>query len=70
MENRISRIIIVAGGSAGWLSAAVIAAEHRIDSEAQQPFEVLLIESPDIPTVKIGSINHIFRRTVMYGDGC
>ncbi len=54
MEDRISRIIIVGGGSAGWLSAAVIAAEHRIDSQARQPFELLLIESPDIPTIGVG----------------
>jgi hypothetical protein len=44
----------VGGGSAGWLSAGVIAAEHRIDSRAQQPFELLLIESPDIPTIGVG----------------
>jgi len=54
MDDRISRIIIVGGGSAGWLSAGVIAAEHRIDSQAQQPFELLLIESPDIPTIGVG----------------
>jgi hypothetical protein len=42
-EDRISRIIIVGGGSAGWLSAGVIAAEHRIDPKAEQPFELLLI---------------------------
>ena len=54
MEDRISRIIIVGGGSAGWLTAGVIAAEHRIDSQAQQPFEILLIESPDIPTIGVG----------------
>jgi tryptophan halogenase len=54
MENRISRIVIVGGGSAGWLSAAVIAAEHRSDSQARQPIEVLLIESPDVPTIGVG----------------
>jgi len=54
MEDRISRIIIVGGGSAGWLSAGVIAAEHRIDSQAQQPFELVLIESPDVPTIGVG----------------
>jgi len=54
MEDRISRIVIVGGGSAGWLCAGVIAAEHRIDSQAQQPFELLLIESPDIPTIGVG----------------
>jgi 2-polyprenyl-6-methoxyphenol hydroxylase-like FAD-dependent oxidoreductase len=54
MEDTISRIIIVGGGSAGWLTAGVIAAEHRIDSRAQQPFEVVLIESPDVPTIGVG----------------
>ena len=54
MQDRISRIVIVGGGSAGWLSAGVIAAEHRIDAQAQQPFELLLIESPDVPTIGVG----------------
>ncbi len=54
MEDRISRIIIVGGGSAGWLSAGIIAAEHRVNSQAQQPFELVLIESPDIPTIGVG----------------
>jgi flavin-dependent dehydrogenase len=54
MDDRISKIIIVGGGSAGWLSAGVIAAEHRIDSQTQQPFELLLIESPDVPTIGVG----------------
>jgi glycine/D-amino acid oxidase-like deaminating enzyme len=54
MEDRISRVIIVGGGSAGWLSAGVIAAEHRIDPQADQPFELLLIESPDVPTIGVG----------------
>ena len=54
MGNRISTIVIVGGGSAGWLTAAVIAAEHRVDSESPQPFELLLIESPDVPTIGVG----------------
>ena len=54
MDGRISRIIIVGGGAAGWLTAGVIAAEHRIDSQAQHPFELLLIESPDVPTIGVG----------------
>ncbi len=54
MEDRISRIVIVGGGSAGWLTAGVIAAEHCVDSQAAQPFELLLIESPDIPTIGVG----------------
>jgi 2-polyprenyl-6-methoxyphenol hydroxylase-like FAD-dependent oxidoreductase len=54
MEDSISRLIIVGGGSAGWLSAAVIAAEHGIGSGARQPLEVVLIESPDVPTIGVG----------------
>jgi tryptophan halogenase len=54
MEDRISRIIIVGGGSAGWLTAGVIAAEHCVDSSAQPPFELSLIESPDVPTIGVG----------------
>jgi len=60
MDDSISRIIIVGGGSAGWLTAGVIAAEHCLDSlsqsqrQSQQPIELLLIESPDIPTIGVG----------------
>ena len=54
MDQRISRIVIVGGGSAGWLSAGVIAAEHRAAAGTQQPFEVLLVESPDVPTIGVG----------------
>ena len=54
MEDRISRIVIVGGGSAGWLAAGVIAAEHHGDTDPQQPFELTLIESPDVPTIGVG----------------
>ena len=54
MPDRISRIVIVGGGSAGWLSAGVIAAEHRIASQATQPIEIILVESPDVPTIGVG----------------
>ena len=54
MRDTVSRIVIVGGGSAGWLTAGVIAAEHRIDRQGQPPFEVVLIESPDVPTIGVG----------------
>ncbi len=54
MNQRISRIVIVGGGSAGWLSAGIIAAEHQATAESAQPLEVVLIESPDIPTIGVG----------------
>ena len=69
MEDRISRIVIVGGGSAGWLTAGVIAAEHRIDPQAEQPFELLLIESPDIPTIGVGEGTWPSMRTTLLRIG-
>ncbi|MBT8131425.1 MAG: tryptophan 7-halogenase, partial [Gammaproteobacteria bacterium] len=69
MENQISRIIIVGGGSAGWLTAGVIAAEHRTDATAKQPFEVVLIESPDIPTIGVGEGTWPSMRTTLQRIG-
>lgn len=54
MADSVSRIVIVGGGSAGWLTAGVIAAEHCGHSQADPPFELILIESPDIPSIGVG----------------
>ena len=45
-------ILIVGGGTAGWLSAAIIAAHHRNRSEAD--LSITLVEASDIPTVGVG----------------
>lgn len=47
MEGAIRQVAIVGGGTAGWLSACMLAA-HRPD------LQVTLIESPDIPTIGVG----------------
>ncbi len=52
MVNAVKQIVIVGGGTAGWLTAGVIAAEH-----CQQPestIKVTLIESPDINPIGVG----------------
>jgi 2-polyprenyl-6-methoxyphenol hydroxylase-like FAD-dependent oxidoreductase len=69
MDSKISKIIVAGGGSAGWLTAAVIAAEHRIDAESQQPFELVLIESPDIPTIGVGEGTWPSMRTTLQRIG-
>jgi 2-polyprenyl-6-methoxyphenol hydroxylase-like FAD-dependent oxidoreductase len=69
MEGGISRVIIVGGGSAGWLSAGVIAAEHRVDSQARPPFELLLVESPDVPTIGVGEGTWPSMRTTLQRIG-
>jgi tryptophan halogenase len=52
VDNSIRIITIVGGGTAGWLTAGVIAAEHFANSE--QGIEVRLIESPDVNPVGVG----------------
>ena len=48
----IRNIIVVGGGTAGWLTAASIAARHK--SRQHHGFTVTLIESPTIPIIGVG----------------
>ncbi len=48
MSGVVQRVVIVGGGSAGWLTAAVLAADHG-DS-----LQVTLLESPDIGPIGVG----------------
>ena len=51
MHDAVRRIIVVGGGTAGWITACLISAENR--DSAQAP-DVILIESPDIPIIGVG----------------
>ncbi|HBK13897.1 MAG TPA: hypothetical protein DDZ32_13700, partial [Gammaproteobacteria bacterium] len=42
MEHAIQRIVVVGGGSAGWITAGLLAAEHGHESAAD--FSVTLLE--------------------------
>jgi flavin-dependent dehydrogenase len=52
MNDRINRIVIVGGGSAGWLTAGLIASEHI--ARSGRDVSVTLIESPDVKTIGVG----------------
>lgn len=52
MAKSHSRVVIVGGGTAGWITACVIAAEQRY-AEERRP-AITLIESPDIPIIGVG----------------
>jgi tryptophan halogenase len=52
LDRAVTRVVIVGGGTAGWLSACRMAAS--IDRQSCSPLEVTLIESPDIPTIGVG----------------
>ncbi|TCP67000.1 tryptophan halogenase family protein [Sphingomonas sp. PP-CE-1G-424] len=50
--HQIRNIVIVGGGTAGWLTAGVIAARHK--GQREHGFTVTLVESPNIPTIGVG----------------
>ena len=52
MSTPIRSVVIVGGGTAGWLTAGTLAATYSIDSE--RPISVTLIESPNVPTIGVG----------------
>ena len=47
MSSPVQHIVIVGGGTAGWLSACVLAARLRDK-------RITLVEAPDIPTIGVG----------------
>lgn len=49
MNRAIRKVVIVGGGTAGWITANVVAAVCR-----RTECELSLIESPDIPTIGVG----------------
>ena len=53
MARPIEHIVIVGGGTAGWLTACILASEFR-DSAGTPSINVSLIESPNIPTLGVG----------------
>ena len=54
MENqRISQVTIVGGGTAGWLSAALLSRIYR-RVDGSPSFNISVIESPSIPTIAVG----------------
>ena len=49
-----TKVVIVGGGTAGWLSAGIIAAKHCADSSSTQQTEVVLVESPEVKNLGVG----------------
>jgi tryptophan 7-halogenase len=47
MTARVQRIVIVGGGTAGWLAAAMLAADRS-------DLDITLVEAPDVPTLGVG----------------
>ena len=52
-DRRIRKVVIVGGGTAGWMTAAPLARLLQ-RSQAGPPCELVLVESPDIGTIGVG----------------
>ena len=53
MIQPVEKLVIVGGGTAGWLAAGIIAARHRGRIKAGT-FSVTLVESPNVPIIGVG----------------
>lgn len=51
-SEAINQVVIVGGGTAGWLTAAKLA--KHLNSVDPQSVQVMLVESPDVPTIGVG----------------
>ena len=54
MDNRLKKITIVGGGTAGWMTALILETEFARTSAAKDRPKICLIESPNIATVGVG----------------
>jgi len=52
MNKAVKEIIIIGGGSAGWLTAGILAADHNANSD--DGINITLIESPNVSSVGVG----------------
>lgn len=52
MYRSVRKIVIVGGGTAGWLTAGVLASHYQADSDSG--LEIVLVESPDVATIGVG----------------
>jgi 2-polyprenyl-6-methoxyphenol hydroxylase-like FAD-dependent oxidoreductase len=52
MSKAVKEIVIVGGGTAGWLTAAIVACHHKTGTHSN--IKITLVESSDIPTVGVG----------------
>jgi flavin-dependent dehydrogenase len=67
MYRAVKKVVIVGGGSAGWLTAGVLASRYQTDTEAG--LEIVLVESPDVATIGVGEGTWPSMRTTLQKMG-
>ena len=64
--DRIDHVLVVGGGTAGWLTAAILATKGQ---QGNGPGKVSLIEAPDIATIGVGEGTWPSMRTTLHYIG-
>ena len=67
MHSQVGKVVIVGGGTAGWITAGLLAAAHK--GPGSRDLDVVLIESPDIPTIGVGEGTWPSMRTTLQKIG-
>ena len=67
MQGQVRKVVIIGGGTAGWITAGLLAAAHR--GPGSRDLEIVLIESPDIPTIGVGEGTWPSMRTTLQKIG-
>jgi flavin-dependent dehydrogenase len=65
-EKSIDNVVILGGGSAGWITAGLLASRYR---GAASPVRVTLVESPDVKTIGVGEGTWPTMRTTLRNIG-
>lgn len=63
--NNVRRVVIVGGGSAGWITAGMLASEYRDDDRVS----ITLIESPEVKIIGVGEGTWPTMRTTLQTIG-
>ena len=65
MSKVVRHVVILGGGTAGWITAGVLAARHPNRSDTGG-LKITVIESPDVPTIGVGEGTWpTFRKTLL-----
>lgn len=66
MTNAVREVVILGGGSAGWITAATLAAEFRATRPGTR---VSVVEAPDLPAIGVGEGTWPSMRSTLHGAG-